>query len=117
ILFHLERYGILAPRLLAFGQRETSAWSAESFVLFEPPRGMPLREWRSHSDSADVKQQCESLLRNLHDAGCRLSSHGDAFRVDDAGRVSIADPRTIRLQRKISARARRADFARLLHHH
>lgn len=113
VLFHLERYGIPAARLLAFGQRETSAWSAESFVLFDPPRGTPLREWRSHSKAADVKQQCESLLGKLHDAGCRLTSHTDVFRVD-YGRVSIADPRAIRLQRSISARARHADFARLL---
>jgi hypothetical protein len=112
ILFHLERYGIPAPRLLAFGQLESSP-SAESFVLFDPPAGVPLTEWLRHSNSADVMQQCESLLQRLHDAGCRLTAHADVFRVDDRGRVTIADPRAIRLDRKLSAHARRADFARV----
>lgn len=109
ILFHLERYGMPAPRLLAFGQRDSSA---ESFALFDPPRGVPLAEWLRHSHSADVKERCVSLLRKLHDAGCRLGSHDDVFRVED-GLVSVADPRAIRLDRKLNSRTRRADFARL----
>jgi hypothetical protein len=113
VLFHLERYGIPAPRLFAFGQRETSAASAESFVLHAPPVGSPPTEWLHHSTCADVKRQCEALLHRLHAAGCRLAGRSNPFRVDAAGRVSVGDPRGVRLDRKLSPRARRADAARL----
>ena len=37
VLFHLARYGVPAPRLLAFGQRFVTATSAEWFALYEAP--------------------------------------------------------------------------------
>jgi hypothetical protein len=39
VLFHLERFGVPGPRLLAFGQRLTGPVTAESFVLYEPAAG------------------------------------------------------------------------------
>jgi tRNA A-37 threonylcarbamoyl transferase component Bud32 len=36
-LFRRQRRGESAPRLLAFGQRRTSTWQTESFLLTEPP--------------------------------------------------------------------------------
>ena len=94
ILFHLERYGIPAPRLFAFGQREDTG---ESFVLFDAQPGEAV--------------PADELLQKLHDAGCRLV-RPDLLCID-GGRVSICDPRAARLDRKLSARARRADFARI----
>jgi hypothetical protein len=41
VLFHLERYGIPAPRLLAFGQHFTGRASAEWFALHTPPPSAP----------------------------------------------------------------------------
>ncbi|QJW92982.1 lipopolysaccharide kinase InaA family protein [Frigoriglobus tundricola] len=43
VLFHLARYGVPAPPLLAFGQRLVSATNAEWFALHETPPGTPLR--------------------------------------------------------------------------
>ncbi len=66
ILFHLERYGIPAPRLLAFGQRHTGPIGTDWFTLHTPP-GEPLPD---RPDAAT----CEGLgrlLRRLHEAGCR----------------------------------------------
>jgi tRNA A-37 threonylcarbamoyl transferase component Bud32 len=37
VLFRRQRRGESAPRLLAFGQRRTSTWQTESFLLTEPP--------------------------------------------------------------------------------
>lgn len=69
LLFHLQRYGIAAPRLLAFGQRPTGPIGTEWFALHTPP-GEPL------PDSPDAAT-CEGLgrlLRRLHEAGCRPTS-------------------------------------------
>src|SRR5205823_100413 len=86
VLFHLERYGLPAPRLLAFGQQLTGATSADSFALYERVTGISLSDWLADSqhatdDRADVLSQVGALLRQLHDAGCRPT--GEAFRVDD----------------------------------
>jgi hypothetical protein len=121
VLFHLERYGIPAPRLLAFGQRETGPAAADSFALHEPPAGEPLDRWlwscRAPEERCEVLEQVDHLLRQLHDAGCRLALSGMPFRVDSAGRVLLGDVRAVRLVRRVRDRARRSDrlaLARLL---
>lgn len=113
VLFHLERYGIPAPRLLAFGQRETGATTADSFALHEPPAGEPLDHWlrspHADDDRREVLEQVGYLLRDLHGAGCRLVFTGMPFRVDHTGRVSVGDVRSVRLSRRVSEADRRAD--------
>jgi tRNA A-37 threonylcarbamoyl transferase component Bud32 len=113
VLFHLERYGIPGPRLFAFGQRETGPATADSFALHEPPAGEPLDAWlRSphHAEAhREVLEQVDHLLRQLHDAGCRLDPSGMPLRVDSAGRLLLGDVRAVRLCRRVNDRARRAD--------
>lgn len=115
VLFHLDRYGIPAPQLFAFGQRETGPASAEWFALHEPPAGRPLADWQSTNPPTDrredVLDQCRRLLTELHDAGCRPA--GPVFWVDDDDRVSVGGVRNIRIVRRISARDRRRDAALL----
>jgi tRNA A-37 threonylcarbamoyl transferase component Bud32 len=113
VLFHLERYGLPAPRLLAFGQRETGPATADSFALHESPAGEPLDRWlrscRDPEERREVLEQLDLLLRQLHDAGCRLALSGMPFRVDSAGRVLLGNVRAVRLVRRVSDRARRSD--------
>ena len=106
VLFHLQRYGIPAPKLLAFGQRETGRATAEWFALWEPLDGKPV--------GVEHHAAAVRLLRQLHDAGCRLTTPRHAFRVDAAGRVVVADPRAVRIVRRVSDRARRTDLAALV---
>ncbi len=115
VLFHLDRYGIPAPQLFAFGQRETGAATAEWFALYEPPAGRPLADWQStnppNDRREDVFDQCHRLLTELHDAGCRPA--GPVFWVDDDDRVSVGGVRSIRIVRRVSARDRHRDAALL----
>lgn len=92
VLFHLARFGIPGPRLLAFGQRSTGATTAESFLLYEPPAPAPAGDLRSR----------------LHAAGLVLAGPGPWVR-DGA----IPSPFAVRLCKRPSARRRRADAARL----
>jgi tRNA A-37 threonylcarbamoyl transferase component Bud32 len=107
VLFHLQRYGVPAPRLFAFGQRETGRASAEWFALYEPPAGRTV----GHQDL----EPCLALLGELHDAGCRPDLRlGMPFRIAD-GRAVVGDPRSIRIVRRLTDRDRRADVRRLSH--
>jgi hypothetical protein len=69
----LQRYGIRAPRLLAFGQRCVSGCCLESFLLTEPPPGaIRLGQWfRQHAaavtERRHVIQATAELLRRIHD--------------------------------------------------
>ncbi|MBX9585604.1 MAG: phosphotransferase [Gemmataceae bacterium] len=103
VLFHLERYGVPAPRLYAFGQRITGPASAEWFALYEPPAGVPVTD----------PHRAEPVLRRLHDAGCRYVGRGPLLWVDDAGRVSVGNPAAVRIVRRVTDRDRRADLIRL----
>lgn len=119
ILFHLQRYGIPAPRLFAFGQRETGRAAADWFGLYEPPAGLPLEKWLSQSLPLalrhEVFEQVGLLLRQLHDAGCRYSGAGPLFWVagHPAGQVSIGGIGSVHLTRRMTARRRRTDLLRL----
>ncbi len=112
VLFHLERYGVPAPRLLAFGQRLTSAMCAEWFALHDVPPGVPLRKWR-HTASSGARRallnDVSRCLEQLHAAGCVLTNARAAFAVDN-GRASIADPRAVRIVRRISDSTRSRDL-------
>ncbi|QDU22455.1 lipopolysaccharide kinase InaA family protein [Urbifossiella limnaea] len=101
VLFHLERYGLPAPRLLAFGQRLTGPASADWFALYEPPAGQPLADWLATSPSAErreaVTRQCERLTTQLRDASCEPA--GPVFWVDADGRVTVGGVRHVRIVR------------------
>ncbi len=95
VLFHLQRYGLPAPQLYAFGQRST-----EWFALFEPPQGRPLAEWlptcTDDSLRSEVLEQADYLLKKLDDAGCVV--RGEPFVVSETGRVSIGNVEAIRIR-------------------
>ncbi|MBM3979414.1 MAG: hypothetical protein FJ304_03870 [Planctomycetes bacterium] len=119
VLFHLQRYGVPGPRLLAFGQRITSATDADWFALYEPPPGVVLPAWRRTAPAPArraVLVAVTELLAKLHDSGCALTDAKNAFTLDGS-RALIADPRAVRIVKRVSARARRRDLrsvARLL---
>lgn len=94
VLFHLERYGVPAPRLLAFGQRLRGAASCEWFALYEPALGVPV-------------ERAGELVERLHEAGCVLSDPRAALAVR-AREIRIVDPLAVRVARRGRARARTA---------
>ena len=93
VLFHLQRYGIPAPQLYAFGHRITSRTSAEWFVLFEPPDGRQLAE---APRTSEVREQVDSLMKQFDEAGCVV--RGEPFVVSETGRVSIGEIEAIRIR-------------------
>jgi hypothetical protein len=118
VLFHLERYGVPAPRLLAFGQKLVSLTGAEWFALYEAPRGILLRRWRRTQCAAEQRKVYEAVtacLRKLHDAGCVLADPRAAFAVSAGGEVSIADPFAVRLVRRVTDDVRRRDRRAMAH--
>jgi tRNA A-37 threonylcarbamoyl transferase component Bud32 len=103
VLFHLERYGVPAPRLFAFGQRDTGAFCTEWFVLYQD---VPFE--------TDAEADYCALLGKLHDSGCRPQIRaGIPFRAT-GDLAMVADPRSIRIVRRVTDRARRADHRTLL---
>jgi tRNA A-37 threonylcarbamoyl transferase component Bud32 len=68
LAFHLERYGIPAPRLLAFGQRMNGLAATDWFIVHTPSASLIL-ECVSSEEAGRLGQ----LLRRLHDAGCSLT--------------------------------------------
>lgn len=71
LLFHLQLHGLPAPRVLAFGHRWESAFSARGFLLCEP------------SELPGDPDGPASLLKRLHNAGCVVESFdGDPFEFD-----------------------------------
>jgi tRNA A-37 threonylcarbamoyl transferase component Bud32 len=124
VLFHLERHGIPAPRLLAFGQRMTSAVAAESFLCADMPTGcVSLAVFLARPDvtpaqRAAVLSECGRLLRRLHDAGLRPTNTTDSndplftVRDDDTQAVAVGSPFAVRVARRISDADRKDDLRR-----
>jgi hypothetical protein len=110
LLFHLERHGIPAAELLAFGQKATGLASCRSFLLYRPdPAAVPLAadEWRTAAAPVG------DLVRRLHDAGCALR-HGTGachppFDRRVSGGLVVASPRDVVYRRRVSRRRRRRD--------
>jgi hypothetical protein len=103
ILFHLERHGIPAPRLLAFGQRLTGRASAEWFALHTP---LPPPVSRLTPALAEQLGRC---LKQLHDAGCRpVGDPRRVFGID--GGACIRDVSAIRLVKSLTRPARLDDL-------
>ena len=98
VLFHLERYGIPAPRLLAYGQTIKGIANAGSFFLTEPRNGRA-------AVPADGEALRE-LLERLHDIGCCLrciGNRGEPFAMDGSVAI-VGDVQYLRLNRRLSAR-------------
>lgn len=125
VLFHLDRYGVPVPRILAFGQKLTTQRHTESFVLFEPPQGsLTLKDWyRTPTTSESRSRILETtglLLRQLHEAGCRLDlpfAEEPCFHVterDPLTPVVLGAVRSVRLVRRSSERGQLRDVCRLL---
>jgi hypothetical protein len=119
--FHLERRGVLVPRLLAFGQRRSGRIHGESFVLHEKntnaiPVGNYLSGERTLADRRRVVFAIGAAMRTLHDAGCRFDrsadSSGVVHVVTDAGSIPVRfDPTAgIRKVRRVSRVARFRDL-------
>jgi len=97
LLFHLERHGILAPKLLAYGQQKNRA-----FCLFEP--------LDSRAVNGADRAAMNGLLHKLHDAGCTLC--GNPFGMVGS-EVVISTPQNLRLRRRLSRSFMAKDHARL----
>jgi tRNA A-37 threonylcarbamoyl transferase component Bud32 len=107
LLFHLERHGIPAPKLLAYGQRAPRLSPAGSFVLAEPSSARPPRP----EDHAAVRR----LLERLHAADCRLRGlgpSGEPFGIAGDAAV-VTDVSFLRLDRRLTAPDARRDLTRL----
>jgi hypothetical protein len=90
LLLRLQRHNILAPQVLAVGQRRQQDGYVQSFILAEPPTDTcSLEAWLARrarrsgtaSEAARrwaVLRQTGALLRRLHEASCYLA-------LDDAG--------------------------------
>jgi tRNA A-37 threonylcarbamoyl transferase component Bud32 len=115
VLFHLQRYGVPAPQLFAFGQRLTTATQAEWFALYETPPGLPLRKWRFTASSAArriaLQSACECLHR-MHESSCVVTDCEHAFAIHD-GRVSVANPQAVRIVRRVTANMRKRNAREL----
>ena len=109
MLFHLERYGVPAPRLFAFGQRLTGFASADWFALHETA-GEPI----SGEIETATAEQLGRTLRLLHDAGCRPTGAVLAAFGVTQGAVSVRDVTRVRLVRRVSSSDRQRDLADLL---
>ncbi len=104
VLFHLQRFGIVGPKLLAFGQRQTSLWCVESFVIFGSSDSILLPSLHV----ADIGP----FLHRLHEVGC-------SFRRCNAGEVPllVLAPElklSLRVVGRISARRARSELAAAL---
>jgi len=117
VLFHLRRYGVPAPNLLAFGQLARSAARADSFVLYEPaPAAVPVAVRLAQLPGdlparRHLLRECGAVLRRLHDAGCRTVSRPGL--VVSTG-VAIGSPLAVRLAKRAPRSARAADLWRFL---
>lgn len=126
ILFHLARHNVAAPKLLAFGQKLTDTWGADSFLLQAPldrPVPVAVRVAELVPDSGSrfaLLQECGALLRRIHDAGLRLiagETGRSVFQIshNNTTGVGLESPLAVEFSKQITSRARRTDLRMLLH--
>jgi hypothetical protein len=107
LLFHLERHGIPAPKMFAYGQTVPRMAPAGSFLLSEVVSAGPV--------GPGAELAVGKLLDRLHAAGCRLIDLGPAgepFGVVD-GRVVVSDITRLRLTKGPTRRQTAGDRARV----
>lgn len=137
VLFRLGRYGVAAPRPLAFGQRCGRLGTVESFLLTEEaPEAPGLVDWLAARPAAERRSILPPLARflgRLHEAGCtlgRVSSGPEGagpwppLEVAPGGaegwRIVLADPHAVRTRRRTDRGWAARDLAALweaLRHH
>lgn len=105
LLFHFERHGIPAPKLLAYGQTVRPVGPARAFVLSEPTVTRPVELVHA----AAVRE----LLDRLHAVGCRLNGADGVPFVAAGGRVMVRDADEFRLVKRVARRQAERDRARI----
>ncbi|WP_157369465.1 lipopolysaccharide kinase InaA family protein [Zavarzinella formosa] len=93
LVMHLERYGVPAPKIVAYGQR-TTGMNATAFVAYE---GSP---------TGDIVMTLPELVRKLHAVGVALRElpvSAKPFAIID-GRAVVNDPACFELVKKLSWR-------------
>jgi tRNA A-37 threonylcarbamoyl transferase component Bud32 len=129
ILFRLQRYGVVTPRLLAFGQKHFPPRRTESFLLTEPPTDtIDFATWLAEQAkqplwTAQRKRRwaliraTAKVLRRMHEAHCYLGRGATALplhvRTRQAQTIVLASVEDIHLRRRSGARQVVADLARL----
>jgi tRNA A-37 threonylcarbamoyl transferase component Bud32 len=113
LLFHLQRFGAPARRLVAYGQRARGA-TASAFVLAEKQAETPWADAFAPADDDErhlLLRQLSDALARLHEAGYRLGSVAGA-RVERAegGMIVTIDHTAIRRDRRMTGRRRRDDW-------
>jgi tRNA A-37 threonylcarbamoyl transferase component Bud32 len=103
LLFHLERFGIPGPRMLAYGQKSDGVATSGAFVLIEECDWDP--------PAKEDSEQLHSLLKRLHQVGCQLFSP-TAFGTI-AGRAAVRSVDALRLNRRLTPRQMERDHALL----
>ena len=76
LLFHLERHHVVAPKVLAYGQRAVTASRASAlFLLAETVDAIPFTSaWRDADEEKRhlLLENLAATLNRLHDAGCEV---------------------------------------------
>jgi tRNA A-37 threonylcarbamoyl transferase component Bud32 len=111
LLFHLERYRLAAPKLLAYGQRRREG-AIESFVLHEKQAAntQPLSAaiFEANPFRCDWLLEClAGMLNRLHESGCAARTI-ECFGMD-GDTIVIPDPRRLLFRRRLSSRQKAAD--------
>lgn len=124
VLFHLQRHGIPAPKLLAFGQRSVSNSATESFLVAEPHADSVSVEHRladptiTNTERRKLLGECGRLLKRLHDAGCRpdaaRTANDPVFMATPDGELGVGSPFAVRLCKRMTDSERRADLGELM---
>jgi tRNA A-37 threonylcarbamoyl transferase component Bud32 len=108
LLFHLERFGVSAPKLLAYGQIVPRLRRASSFLLFEATKATrPLLP----GDRVAAQQ----LMTRLHEIGCHLvgAINADCPFEMDGDEAVVSDVAGLRLVRRVTPEQARRDLARV----
>ncbi len=118
VCFHLQRFGIGGPKLLAFGQRRNSAFEMQSFVVVEAKTGREIgdRITGDHPDRNHAFAEIGQLLKRLHDARCRF--HRSLLGLDPllvlTPGFSVASASAVSIVRRVSERNARSDLTATL---
>jgi tRNA A-37 threonylcarbamoyl transferase component Bud32 len=94
VLFRLQRYGVVMPRLLAAGQKHLKPWQTQSFLLTERVAGaVPLPEYLATAPELtqrEVVRQAAHVLRQMHQANC----HFQDTRAESIGNLMLVCSRS-----------------------